>query len=89
MISGLTTWLANKLVGFPLGKTISPALSILWLPLVLCLGSHSPFFILLVSVVTPGYIFISEDLELVATDEKEQVTFVFLGLVYLTQHYLF
>lgn len=32
-------------------------------------------------MVTSDYIFISEDLELVATDEREHVTFVFLGLV--------
>lgn len=43
-------------------------------------------FILLVSVVTTSYVLTSEDLELGALSKREQVTFIFLGLGYLTQY---
>ena len=37
-------------------------------------------------VVTPGYVVISEDLELGVTNERELVIFAFLGLGDLTQY---
>lgn len=39
----------------------------------------------LASAVTPCYILIHEDLELEISDEREYVTFAFLGLSYFTQ----
>jgi hypothetical protein len=38
-----------------------------------------------VSLVTPGHILILKDLDLETTNEGEQMTFVFLGLGYLSQ----
>jgi hypothetical protein len=40
------------------------------------------------SVVTPSSILMPEDMELGTTDEKEHVTFVFLGLGSTTQYSL-
>ncbi|KAL6039014.1 hypothetical protein STEG23_007144, partial [Scotinomys teguina] len=42
-------------------------------------------FTILVSAVTPGYVLTSEDLELGASDERENAMLVFLGLGYPIQ----
>lgn len=47
------------------------------------------FFTFQCSVVTPGYILTSENLQLRTSDEREYVTYVFLGLCHLTQYTLF
>lgn len=43
-----------------------------------------PRFTFLGSIVTVGYVFTSEGLELRASDERNHAVFVFLGLCYLT-----
>lgn len=43
-------------------------------------------FIFLVSMVTPNYIFIPEDFEIGALDERENPIFVFVGPGFLTRH---
>lgn len=50
------------------------------------LCSSFPF---LVSKVTPGYVLTSKDLELGASDKRELMKFVFLGLGYFSQYDLF
>lgn len=51
-----------------------------------CSNLWSPFTFL-ISVITPGYILISDDLGM--TDERKHAKFVFWGLAYLTQYHHF
>lgn len=50
---------------------------------------HWCLFNFLVCLVTPDCVVATEDLELGVPSEREHVTFVFLGLSYVTQYDIF
>lgn len=99
IISHSTLWLCSHLLSFTLIKHlfffVNFALQTTWTLLLTplyCSPTPLPlqwsYFPCLVSAVTPGFVLTSEDFELGISNAKEHVTFIFLGVGYLTKYNL-